>query len=345
MTDKTPAQPIPTTIITGFLGVGKTTAILHCLQQKPATEKWAVLVNEFGEIGIDGALLQDQGAFIREVPGGCMCCTAGLPMKMALNMLIARAKPDRLLIEPTGLGHPFEVLETLSDPFYRDILDLRATITLVDPRKLSQPRYTENNTFQQQVLAADILVASKTDLCADEEIERFTHWASQFDPAKSGIECISQGELPLPLLNIPRSTALKAQQPIPELNNADAQSDAHSHQHSDIPVADQLGIPDGEALLRRENHGQGFVSCGWLFNADTVFRFNDLFSCFIGVMALRIKGVMKTEKGTFSFNAENAVLSVNELQEAQDSRVEIINENALDWDAIETTLLAAMLPA
>ena len=76
----------PTNIITGFLGSGKTTAILHLLKNKPADEKWAVLVNEFGEIGVDGSLFEGknskkQGVFIREVPGGCMCCTAGLPMQ------------------------------------------------------------------------------------------------------------------------------------------------------------------------------------------------------------------------------------------------------------------------
>lgn len=112
-------KAVPTNIITGFLGVGKTTAILHLLASKPANERWAVLVNEFGEIGIDGGLMAggqgaQTGVFIREVPGGCMCCVSGLPMQMALNRLLMDAKPDRLLIEPTGLGHPQEVIESLS---------------------------------------------------------------------------------------------------------------------------------------------------------------------------------------------------------------------------------------
>ena len=85
---------VPTNIITGFLGVGKTSAILHLLRYKPDNERWAVLVNEFGEIGVDGSLLQGRhaeanGVFVREVPGGCMCCTAGLPMQIALNQLLA----------------------------------------------------------------------------------------------------------------------------------------------------------------------------------------------------------------------------------------------------------------
>jgi G3E family GTPase len=128
---------VPTNIITGFLGVGKTSAILHLLSQKPAHERWAVLVNEFGEIGVDGSLLngqysKEQGIFIREVPGGCMCCASGLPMQIALNQLLSKAKPDRLLIEPTGLGHPKEVLQVLSAEYYKKVLSVQKTLTLVD---------------------------------------------------------------------------------------------------------------------------------------------------------------------------------------------------------------------
>ena len=135
---------IPTSLITGFLGTGKTTTILHLLKQKPASEKWAVLVNEFGEIGIDGALLSGSGAEIREVAGGCMCCVADLPMQVALNMLIAKTKPDRLLIETTGLGHPQALIDTMTDDYYGTLLELRAVICLVDPRKLSDPRYLDH---------------------------------------------------------------------------------------------------------------------------------------------------------------------------------------------------------
>jgi len=97
---------IPTNIITGFLGAGKTSAILHLLRSKPADERWAVLVNEFGEIGVDGSLLErrhseEQQVYIREVPGGCMCCTSGLPMQIALNNC-SQSRPHRLLIDLPG---------------------------------------------------------------------------------------------------------------------------------------------------------------------------------------------------------------------------------------------------
>ena len=79
---------IPVTIISGFLGVGKTTAILDLLHGHPKNERWAVLVNEFGEVGIDGAALAGEGYFVKEVPGGCICCTAQTQMQVALTRLL-----------------------------------------------------------------------------------------------------------------------------------------------------------------------------------------------------------------------------------------------------------------
>jgi len=157
---------VPTNIITGFLGVGKTSTIMHLLKSKPDHERWAILVNEFGEIGVDGSLFEGQRSkdgkvFIREVPGGCMCCAAGLPMQIALNQLLARAKPDRLLIEPTGLGHPIEVLEVLRAKYYCTALAIKKIITLVDARNLADARYTEHSTFNQQIAIADVVVGNK----------------------------------------------------------------------------------------------------------------------------------------------------------------------------------------
>ena len=168
-----PLANIQTNIITGFLGAGKSTAILSLMRQKPQNERWAILVNEFGEVGIDGGLLSSQAEqdfFIREVAGGCMCCAAGLPMQMAMNMLLARAKPDRLIIEPTGLGHPFEVMRVLAAENYEDLLDLRSTLTLVDARKVSDSRYTLHKTFNQQIEIADVILASKSDLYSSADL-------------------------------------------------------------------------------------------------------------------------------------------------------------------------------
>ena len=150
----------PTNIITGFLGSGKTTAILNLLKNKPANENWAVLVNEFGEIGIDGAILTQQGTLVKQVPGGCMCCAAGVPTSVAITSLL-RGKPDRLIIEPTGLGHADKILATLMSEQFREHIDLKATLALVDPRNLSNPKYLSNDNFIEQLSIADVIIGNK----------------------------------------------------------------------------------------------------------------------------------------------------------------------------------------
>ena len=82
-----------TNLITGFLGSGKTTSILHLLANKDPAEKWAVLVNEFGEVGIDGALLSSSGAMIKEIPGGCMCCVMACRCRSGSIRCCVRANP------------------------------------------------------------------------------------------------------------------------------------------------------------------------------------------------------------------------------------------------------------
>lgn len=95
-------------------------------------------------------------------------------MQIALNQLLSEARPDRLLIEPTGLGHPKEVLQVLSTEYYRQILALQKNITLVDARKLSDPKYTEHETFNQQITIADTVVGNKRDLYQDEDEQKLT---------------------------------------------------------------------------------------------------------------------------------------------------------------------------
>lgn len=327
---------IPTNIITGFLGVGKTTAVTHLLRHKPTGETWSVLVNEFGEIGIDGAMLKSVNAHVREVPGGCICCVAGLPMKIALNMMIATTKPDRILIEPTGLGHPEEIINTLTGEYYDTVLDLRATITLVDPRKLMDERYTSNANFQDQLAVADVLVANKTDCCNPQDRENFERLVQTFDPPKHVSAWVEQGALDAGWLDLPRiSRAVN--------NPQHHQKNLLSPQREFYNSAIQL--PPDKDFLRRDNQGQGYYSCGWLFRPDWEFDFNLLFLLMTGLSVVRAKAVMNTSQGVHVFNSENGVLSVNQLDQSLagdilDSRLELIDDQVIDAEQFEQQLLA-----
>lgn len=323
---------IPTNVITGFLGSGKTTAILGILQRKPAGEKWAVLVNEFGEIGIDGKILSGSGAEIREVAGGCMCCVGNLPMHVALNNLIAKVQPDRLLVEPSGLGHPQEIIDTLSGGQYAEVLDLRAVICLVDPRKLRDERYLSHPIFNDQLKVADIIVANKMDLCGDSERELLEGFVTQLPAQPQQIGWTEQGQLQLEWLDYVRtapqvSTQMSMTQDNLLLSNPD------------MPLP--IFLMPGTEFARREHRGDDFSSCGWLFAAQTQFDFLQLMSLMSGLNMRRVKAVMQTERGNFIFNADDGVLSVNEITGNVDSVIECIADIDTDWSLVEQQLLAA----
>ncbi|WP_281648999.1 GTP-binding protein [Parendozoicomonas sp. Alg238-R29] len=321
-------QAVPTNIITGFLGAGKTTAILHLLKMKPEQERWAVLVNEFGEIGIDGSLFKgsetgENGIFIREVPGGCMCCTSGLPMQMALNMLLKVAKPDRLLIEPTGLGHPKEVLDTLSSEHYQSVLTLHSTISLVDARNLQDSRYTSHEIFNQQLEIADIVVGNKSDLYQSNDKEALENYLSQSSLGDKKLAFTSQGKLEVEWLS--GNSSYISHQKTSRLQNSRAIDNQDTGDtSSEIPI---------EGFLRSDNKGEGFSSCGWQFAPDITFDRKKLFAFLSGLEVERAKAVFITSEGLYGYNKSRDALTEMELDECLDSRIEIISASPNDsWE-------------
>ncbi|MEK9711433.1 MAG: GTP-binding protein [Thalassolituus sp.] len=317
-------------LISGFLGVGKTTAILDLLQQSPASEKWAVLVNEFGEVGVDGAILESQGAVVREVPGGCLCCVSGLPFQMGLNMLLAKEKPDVLLIEPTGLGHPRKVLETLRSDAYTDLLEAGANLCLVDPRHLSDTRYTGNDTYQDQIALADVLVANKTDLCSAKDLDAFAQLAESSLPAKAATVTTRYGHIDAALLALPTdSTRLQLK------------DHGHHHHHSkqDAPP---VSLDEGELWRRIEGHGAGHWSLGWLIRGDQVFSLEGLRNWFAGLNVERAKGLITTDQGAYVLNWRDGVLSEMPTRALEESRMELIAGTPPAADELEQALFACL---
>lgn len=319
-------RPIPTNLILGFLGVGKTTAILDLLKHKPENETWAVLVNEFGEVGIDGALLEGQGAFVREVPGGCMCCVAGLPMQIGLNMLIHKAKPDRLLIEPTGLGHPSQIIETLTNEHYQDVLTLGPVICLVDPRRLDDSRVTGNVQFKDQVAAADILVANKTDLCEPEQLAGFDRWVQELVPAKRAVFHVRQGQLDSRWLD-----------GVTDLNEVTAPH-AHHHHHHLAPGPSSPPSIDDEPWQVVSNKGQGHFSLGWRVHGAAAFNETALLAFAMDRRFQRFKAVVRTLEGWRAINVADGAMSVTSTAPRDCSRLEVIGRDALPIPELDGSL-------
>ncbi|RXJ73947.1 cobalamin biosynthesis protein CobW [Veronia nyctiphanis] len=322
---------VPTNIITGFLGVGKTSAILHLMKHKPDSERWAVLVNEFGEIGVDGSLFEGQhgkekGVFIREVPGGCMCCAAGLPMQIALNQLLSEARPDRLLVEPTGLGHPKEVLQVLSSENYRKALTLNKTVTLVDARKLSDSRYTEHETFNQQIAIADVVVGNKLDLYQEEDKSKLLDYVGKHGKIGTEVHFTQHGEMSLSHL-------------FGEMT-AEVYASHHHHHHGEQkPLASEQALPEC-GFLAATNEGEGFESVGWRFAPDMIFDRQKLCRLLTNISAERIKAVFITSDGVFGYNQTEDGLMEMELNDTAESRIEMI-ATSVDT-GLESEILACL---
>ena len=295
---------IPTNLIMGFLGVGKTTAILDLLTQKPAKENWAVLVNEFGKVGIDGAIFSAAGATVKEISGGCLCCAVAVPFQVSINRLLKDARPDRLLIEPTGLGHPTQVLNMLTNDAFKEILDLRASICLIDPEKLKDERYTTNKNFIDQIALADVLVANKMDRADDKAVELFHHWAEKSIPSKAMLAQTTQGKLDINWLNISRDHQRQALFP-------------EAHQTSKF-------YPVNGDQPKQNNHVDGYQSFSHIFPLESCFDFKKLDNTFKRLRIERIKGIIHTNQGWFIMNGTADDIEFTPTSSAINSRIEII---------------------
>lgn len=305
---------IPTNIVMGFLGAGKTTAILNLLKQKPADEKWAVLVNEFGQVGIDGAIFAASGAIVREVAGGCLCCAVGLPFQVAVNRLLTEVKPDRLLIEPTGLGHPKRVLDMLAGGYFRTVLDVRASICLVDPRRLSDSRYTSHENFVDQIALSDVLAANKMDLADPAAAELFERWADDSRPHKAVVAQTVQGQLDAAWLDITRNPERQAYFP-------------DAHQAGSIQIdTDYRRMTRKSALANSplQNAADGYQSFGTVFPEHSCFDYVRTTRLLSQLKAERIKAVIATDKGWFIFNAADGLMTIVPCKPSANSRIEIV---------------------
>lgn len=343
-----PVGRVPTTMLTGFLGVGKTTALRHLLQHKPKDEFWAIVLNEFGEVSVDSAWVGSFGKAIavKEIPGGCLCCATAPVLRVGIQRLLQARWPDRLLIEPTGLGHPAKIAAMLRDPWMSRSLNLRGVLCLVDVREFAQERFRNHPIYAEQLRAATAVIASKSDVSDAEQRAAFELAMSEMHPPKRVLGFVSGGAIELSWLDI-----------ADDVPHEDVQSEAaptvlHSRVQAVVSESTLVAPPGINEFVRSDRAADGYRSFAWIFSRMTTFSelavhqlMNGLsHEAWFGAHPVRAKALMRTEERTWvSFNWRAGSWTSEAVHDAPDSRFEIVIESQ-NWPG-ESKFEQALLEA
>ncbi|GLC77921.1 CobW family GTP-binding protein [Lacrimispora brassicae] len=169
-------------IISGFLGAGKTTFIKKLLQEAIAGEQVVLIENEFGEIGIDGGFLKDAGIEIREMNSGCICCSLVGDFGKSLEEVLTKYHPDRVIIEPSGVGKLSDVMKAVIDVASEAEVTLNSAVTIVDAQKCKMYRKNFGEFFNNQIENAGTVVLSRTDIASADKADQAVQIIRELNP-------------------------------------------------------------------------------------------------------------------------------------------------------------------
>ena len=210
-------------IFSGFLGAGKTTLIRKLIQEAYKGEKLVLIENEFGDIAIDGGFLQDAGIEITEMNSGCICCTLVGDFTKALKKVISDYAPDRILIEPSGVGKLSDVaaaVERVEDA------KIGSKVTVVDAGKAKMYARNFGEFFNDQVASADLIVMSRTDTAGEKKILEATELLKGMN-AEAGLITTPWAELDgAQILAAMQENGLRA-----EMKELEHEHEHHHHHH------------------------------------------------------------------------------------------------------------------
>jgi len=206
-----------------------------------------------------------------------MCCAQGLPLQVAVNRLLKATRPDRLIIESSGIGHPSGVLKTLKGEGFKHVLTLQAGICLLDPQNLLNTSLRHNALFIEQLACADVLVANKVDRASLQALQAFTKLANSYHTPKAVIAETMQGRLSPQWLTI-----------------------THTPRPLENPLSEQAITEP--VITDTTDHAVLLQSESFSYPLDTCFQLDAIKRWIKSIQLPRLKGILLTEQGHYLFN-------------------------------------------
>ena len=360
---QTISKKIAVNLITGALGAGKTTLLRNLLNQKPENETWVILVNEFGAVGIDGAILSENNSVqVEQIPGGCICCTAQSELQTTVSTLLKSQTFDRLLIEPTGLGEPDTLVDLLQSALFAERFDIQTVFAVFDSTTISLEAFDKYTILQNLVHMADVIVFNKQDLAHQGQIESLLNYAQELYPPKQSIVLTEQAKIDVELLNYSHHFQTLNSNAKWLTRSVSNQLEKHSPQPSQAITLHELPyIPIELPNLQHRFYQQGLdtQSIGWIFESGQAFEWARLQALFQSlnhpphladikspglVTIKRAKGVFRVGKPWMLFQWVNQQNSREYIAYRRDSRLELLisANHPFDFRAFETELLQCM---
>ncbi len=310
---------IPVHIVSGFLGVGKTTTLTALVAARAGSERAALVVNDFGEAAIDASRLggeTDGAERVLNIPGGCVCCTAPEGLVRVVGELLDVTRPDRIYIEPSGLGRPRDVVDMLVRGGLASRVDLRPVIVVLDPEKFD----ASDPLMHEQWEGGDVLVVNRIDLASEAALGRIREAVrTKWPPFLRVIET-SHGALPADVPDWSRA------EPAQDQGHDHDDDHGHGHEHGHDHDADST---------------VNFHSASRIVGPSEVYDWRALNDVLQDAAILRFKGMFHSDIGWIRVDRAGGVVEQRGTPWRRDSRFDLIVAASTDLEGILAKVEAA----